>query len=299
MKLIQWFPGHMAKAMKMMRENLDLCDAAAVILDARCPYASINRKHDELFAAKPVLYVLNKADLADEGVTKAWLSYFSARGAAAIALSASDPKGISALRRALNTLSSPISEKYRKKGQNHAVRIMVAGIPNTGKSTVINALSGAKKAVTGDKAGVTRDKQWIRLDGVELLDTPGVMPPSFENQTLAKHLAYCGAINDDILDFPDLCTEFLAELSSGKYRALLTEKYGITGEEDRSELLFSVAKRRGFLLRGGEYDYERAAHAALDDFRKGKIGKISLETPEDAEKPEETEKPDETPEAGQ
>mgnify|MGYP002801834758 FL=1 len=153
---------------------------------------------------------------------------------------------------------------------------MVAGIPNTGKSTVINALAGGKRAVTGDKAGVTRGKQWIRCAGFELLDTPGTMPPSFENQTLAQHLAYIGSINDDILDFYGLSLELLRELAEN-YPALLRERYAIEEISSPAEMLGGICKRRGFVLRGGEYDLERGARALMDDFRKGRIGKITLE----------------------
>ena len=157
------------------------------------------------------------------------------------------------------------------------LRIMVAGIPNTGKSTLINAFAGAKKAVTGDKAGVTKGKQWIKLEGLELLDTPGTMPPSFDDQTYAKHLAYIGSINDDILDFEELTLELLGELAKNRPSAL-EAKYGITDfGAPPLELYEQVCRRRGFLLRGGEYDYERCAKAVVDDFRKGRMGKIALE----------------------
>ena len=156
---------------------------------------------------------------------------------------------------------------------------MVVGVPNTGKSTVINLLAGSKRTVTGDKAGVTRGKQWIRLDGFELLDTPGTMPPAFDNQKLALHLAFVGSINDDILDPDDIALELLGELYE-KYPARLEERYGVTGGE-KLEMLDCVCRRRGFMLRGGEYDYERAERAVIDDFRKGRLGRITLDTPAD------------------
>lgn len=178
-----------------------------------------------------------------------------------------------------------LSEKHRKdeeKGMRRPDRLMVAGISNTGKSTVINALSGAKRAITGDKAGVTRGKQWIRCAGFELLDTPGTMPPSFENQYLARHLAFIGCINDDILDFGDLSIELLGELSR-LCPEKLTERYGISDFSAPLAMLEQLCKRRGFILRGGEFDYERGAKALVDDFRKGRIGRITLESPEEYE----------------
>ena len=179
-----------------------------------------------------------------------------------------------------NTIFSLLKDKLlrnKEKGVFKPVRIMVAGIPNTGKSTIINALCGGKKAITGNKAGVTKGKQWVRLRELELLDTPGTMPPAFENQTLAKHLAYIGSMNDANIDFNDLAYELLAELKE-KYPELLKEKYGIENlDVETLELFNAICVRRGFLRRGGEYDYERCATAIIDDFRKGRIGKIILD----------------------
>ena len=170
-------------------------------------------------------------------------------------------------------------ERDEKRGVSRPLKWMVAGIPNTGKSSVINALSGQKRAVTGDKAGVTRGKQWIRCEGFELLDTPGTMPPSFENQTLARHLAYIGSINDDILDMDDVALELLREISL-TYPSYLTDRYGITDFSSPLGMYEEVCRRRGFMLRGGEFDYERGAKAIVDDFRKGRLGRISLESVE-------------------
>lgn len=277
MKTIQWFPGHMTKALRMMEENVRLVDGVIVVLDARCPSACINPKLEHLFANRPVLYVLNKADLVDTGDIGRSLSALRAEGKNAVAVVGTEKRSVRAVYDGIFSMLAEKTERNRAKGVFKPMRVMVAGIPNTGKSTIINTLSGAKKAVTGDKAGVTKGKQWIRLYDLELLDTPGTMPPSFEDQARAKHLAYIGSINDDILDFPDLTLELLEELWA-KYPALLAEKYGI-GEEDDAPLLKyeKVCKRRGFLLRGGEYDYERCAKAVIDDFRKGRIGKICLE----------------------
>ena len=274
MKIIQWFPGHMTKAMRMMQENAALCDGAIIVLDARCPASSFNANLKKVFAGKPVLYVLNKADLSDRA--EAFARLIKSAGGAAVALNAT----VSGCRRTLMQACEDIVreklERARSKGYERTFRFMVLGVPNTGKSTVINLLSGAKRTVTGNKAGVTRGKQWIRLEGFELLDTPGTMPPSFENQTLAQHLAYIGSINDDILDFYGLSLELLRELAES-YPALLKERYAIEEISSPAEMLGGICKRRGFVLRGGEYDLERGARALIDDFRKGRIGKITLE----------------------
>lgn len=277
MKTIQWFPGHMTKALRMMEENVRLVDGVIVVLDARCPFACINPKLEHLFANRPVLYVLNKADLVDTGDVGRCLSALRAEGKNAVAVVGTEKRSVRAVYDGIFSMLAEKTKRNREKGVFKPMRIMVAGIPNTGKSTIINTLSGAKKAVTGDKAGVTKGKQWIRLYDLELLDTPGTMPPSFEDQSRAKHLAYIGSINDDILDFADLTLELLEELWA-KYPALLVQKYGIC-EADETPLskYEKVCTRRGFLLRGGEYDYERCAKAVIDDFRKGRIGKICLE----------------------
>ena len=280
MKHIQWFPGHMTKAMRMMEDSVKLCDGVLVILDARAPAATYNKNLKKLFGNRPVLYVLNKSDLADEGRAKGFCALIERGGAYALPLCATDS---SAAKRVGAKISSMLSEKHRKdeeKGMRRPDRLMVAGIPNTGKS--INALSGAKRAITGDKAGVTRGKQWIRCAGFELLDTPGTMPPSFENQYLARHLAYIGCINDDILDFGDLSIELLGELSR-LCPDKLAERYGISDFSAPLAMLEQLCKRRGFILRGGEFDYERGAKALVDDFRKGRIGSITLESPEEFE----------------
>ena len=281
MKHIQWFPGHMTKAMRMMEECVPLVDGVMVVLDARAPAATFNKKLKKLFGAKPALYILNKADLADGGKTDTFVTEINQSGALAVkcaaAQASSAAKQIGA--KALELLREK-RERDAAKGIVRPLKFMVAGIPNTGKSTIINALSGQKRAITGDRAGVTRGKQWIRCAGFELLDTPGTMPPSFENQTLAQHLAYIGSINDDILDFYGLSIELLRELAAG-YPSLLKERYALEDLSSPAAMLGGVCKRRGFIVRGGEYDFERGARALIDDFRKGRIGKITLESAAD------------------
>ena len=271
----------MTKAMRMMEECVPLVDGVMVVLDARAPAATFNKKLKKLFGAKPALYILNKADLADGGKTDAFVTEINQSGALAVkcaaAQASSAAKQIGA--KALELLREK-RERDAAKGIVRPLKFMVAGIPNTGKSTIINALSGQKRAITGDRPGVTRGKQWIRCAGFELLDTPGTMPPSFENQTLAQHLAYIGSINDDILDFYGLSLELLRELAAG-YPALLKERYALEDLSSPAAMLGGVCKRRGFIVRGGEYDFERGSRALIDDFRKGRIGKITLESAAD------------------
>ena len=264
----------MTKAMRMMEKEVSLADGVIYVLDARCPASSFNKKLLEISGSKPVLYILNKCDLADgrlDNLQK--LIPGSIKVNAASSNSRRDIMG------AINNLVAEKREKNLAKGYTKTFRFLVVGVPNTGKSTIINLLAGAKRTVTGNKAGVTRGKQWIRLDGFELLDTPGTMPPSCENQSLALHLAYVGSINDDILDLDDIALELLGELYA-KYPKALEERYGITGGT-KLEMLECVCARRGFVIRGGEYDFDRGIRAVIDDFRKGRLGKITLDTPED------------------
>ncbi|MBQ8374401.1 MAG: ribosome biogenesis GTPase YlqF [Clostridia bacterium] len=277
MKNIQWFPGHMTRAMRDMEGKRDLCDGVICVLDARAPIATHNRNLNKIFGAKPILYLLNKSDLADPQKTEAFVKLIEAQGRFCVRC---DATNISTRRLILQKLSAMIAEKRERaqaKGLNKTFRFMVAGIPNTGKSTVVNLLSGEKRAKTGDKAGVTRDVRWLKCGEFDLLDTPGTMPPSFDSQYLARHLAYIGSINDDILDMDDIALELLGELAQ-KYPQCLTERYNITDFSEKLGMYEALCRRRGFILRGGEYDYERGAKALIDDFRKGRVGKITLET---------------------
>ncbi len=278
MKTIQWFPGHMTKAMRMMREHLSLVDGVVFVLDARCPAASFNPKLKKIANNKPVLYVLNKGDLADERAD-ILLKIIREKGGAAVKINAVNASSKRDITGAIEKLVAEKRQRALEKGQTKVFRFMVAGVPNTGKSTLINLLAGSKRAETGDKAGVTRGKKWIRCDGFELLDTPGTMPPAFENQYLARHLAFVGSINDDILDIDDIALALLEECYA-KYPARLYERYGVEGGTPL-DMLETVCKRRGFMLRGGEYDYERGERAVIDDFRKGRLGRITLDIPDD------------------
>ena len=280
MKTIQWFPGHMTKAMREMEAKRDLCDGIICVLDARAPIASVNKNFKKIFGEKPVLYLLNKADLADANKTDAFLKLFESKGQYVVKCDCTNPSSKRLILQKLITITQEIRARAEAKGLNRTFRFMVAGIPNTGKSTLVNLISGQKRAKTGDKAGVTRDVRWLRCGEFDLLDTPGTMPPSFDDQYHAKHLAFIGSINDDILDMDDIALELLGELAE-KYPAYLTERYNITDFSEKLGMYEALCKRRGFILRGGEFDYERGANALIDDFRKGRIGKITLENPAD------------------
>lgn len=278
MKTIQWFPGHMAKAMRMMEENVKLCDAVVFVLDARAPASTYNKKLYEILGGRPVLYLFNKWDLSDAREERLF-SAMAEHGKNAVKLTATNPRMAHTLQAAMESLVSEKIQRLKEKGSARPLRFLVAGVPNTGKSTVINLLSGAKRAVTGDKAGVTRSKQWVKCGAFELLDTPGTMPPSFVNQTLARRLAYIGSVNDDILEMDEIALALLEDLWQITPETM-GERYGIKGGSPL-EMLEQVCLRRGFMLRGGEYDYERGERAVIDDFRKGKLGRVTFDTVED------------------
>ena len=279
MKTIQWFPGHMTKAMREMEKKRDLCDGVICVLDARAPIATVNKNLQKIFGAKPVLYVLNKADLAD-AKADGFLKLFEKKGKYCVKCNSVNVASNRLLLQKLNEITQEMRARAEAKGLNRTFRFMVAGIPNTGKSTLVNLISGQKRAKTGDKAGVTRDVRWLKCGSFDLLDTPGTMPPAFDDQYHAKHLAYIGSINDDILDMDDIALELLGELAE-KYPQNLTDRYGITDFSTKLGMYEALCKRRGFILRGNEYDYERGAKALIDDFRKGRLGKICLEKPDE------------------
>ena len=280
MKNIQWFPGHMTRAMRDMEKKRELCDGVVCVLDARAPIATVNKNLKKIFGEKPVLYVLNKADMSDANKTDGFLKLLESKGEYCVKCNSTNPSSKRLILQKLNEITQEKRARAEAKGLNRTFRFMVAGIPNTGKSTLVNLISGQKRAKTGDKAGVTRDVRWLRCGAFDLLDTPGTMPPSFDNQYHARHLAYIGSINDDILDMDDVALELLGELAEN-YPQCLTERYGITEFEEKLAMYEAVCKRRGFIFRGGEYDYERGANAIIDDFRKGRTGKICLENPAD------------------
>lgn len=285
MKTIQWFPGHMAKTRKLISANLKLVDAVAEIVDARIPLSSRNPEIDRIAGNKPRIVILNKSDLADEKATQKWVSYFNNKNITAIAVDCKSGRGIKSVVPTVKTkVLGELMEKREKNGmQNAPVRLMVAGIPNAGKSSVINRLAGAKRARAEDRPGVTRTKQWVKLgDSTELLDTPGVLAPKLDDQISAMKLAFTGAINDDILDIETLAMKLLVYLKEN-YPQSLAERYKIEyGEDDDGlKLLEKVGKKRGMIISGGEVNTERASITVLDEFRAGKLGRITLELPDE------------------
>lgn len=279
---IQWFPGHMTKAIRMMEDNLKLIDIVVELVDARLPISSRNPKVDELVGKKPHLIVLNKSDIADQNVTKLWEEYFSEKGLSAVSVSSTSGKNFNFIFDKCRALLKDKIEKDKEKGIiNRAVKIMVCGVPNVGKSSFINKLSGKKSAITGDRPGVTKGKQWIRLkNNFELLDTPGILWPKFDDDEVGLRLAYTGAVKDEIIDVEELACHLLVFLRDA-YPESLIQRYKMTETEglEGYELLEYLGKKRGFVISGGEIDTERAAHILLDEFRGAKLGNISLERP--------------------
>ncbi|MDE6782010.1 MAG: ribosome biogenesis GTPase YlqF [Ruminococcus sp.] len=284
MKNIQWFPGHMAKTRRAITANLKLVDAVVEIVDARAPLSSRNPKMDRLTAGKPRIILLNKCDLADEKATQKWISYFDNIGVTALAVDCKSGKGLKQFIPAVKSRTlKELMEKRRKNGMSGApVRLMIVGIPNVGKSSLINRLAGAKRAKVEDRPGVTRIKQWVKLENnVELLDMPGVLWPKFEDQTVAVKLAFTGAVSDDILDIETLAMKLLVFLKEN-YPQSLTERYKIEYSDGETglDLLEKVGRKRGMIISGGEVNTERTAITVIDEFRSAKLGRITLELPE-------------------
>lgn len=271
---INWYPGHMAAAKRMMEENMKLIDVIIELRDARIPFSSSNPDINKF--NKPRLVLLSKSDLADGGKTKKWIEYFENSGIPARAINARNKQ--SEVVAAINEICREKAEYFKQKGVTRNMRALVAGIPNSGKSTLINSLCGAQKAKTGDKPGVTRGKQWIKAGNIDLLDSPGLLWPKLENQKSAMFLAFTGALNDEILDKDDIAYNLIKVLGE-QYPEKLKERYGIDVSGDALTDLDAVCKKRGFLIKGGEYDYARCAKMLLDEFRSGKIGRMTLEVP--------------------
>lgn len=277
--LIQWFPGHMAKTKRLIIEHLKAVDVAAELLDARIPLASANPMMEELLSGKPRIVILNKADLADPGMTKAWESYYKRKGVAAVSMSCGNGKDKKKFLRLIKEAAGPMLEKWKRRGlKTRSARIMILGIPNVGKSTLINFISGTAVARTANTPGHTRGKQWVRLSqGLDLLDTPGVLWPKFEDQVAALRLAATGAIAGDVFDADTVVPELMRVLARTAPDAL-HEKYGIEdAAADPQILLAQAGKRRGCILPGGAIDYARAQTMILNDFRSGKLGRITLD----------------------
>ena len=289
---IQWYPGHMTKTRRMIAEQLKNVDAVCEILDARIPISSRNPDVDELTAGKPRLVVLNRVDQADKASTDRWAAYFRGKGYAVLESDAKSGQGTARFAGAVRELLAEKIRAYEEKGQNRVLRVMILGIPNVGKSTFINKIAGRKTAKTEDRPGVTRSKQWVPIDrNLELLDTPGILWPKFEDQSVGLNLAYTGAVKDDILDTETLGCHLMAYLGD-HYPDALSAAYKLPGIPEREaeendiawgyRLLQSAGKKRGFLISGGEVDTERMAKILLDEFRSCKLGRFTLELPEDS-----------------
>lgn len=284
---IQWFPGHMAKTRRLIKECLPLVDAVVEIRDARIVISSKNPEIDKLIGNKKRVLVLNKADCADSETTRRWCDYYKAQGIETVVTDSRSGKGINAFPQAVRRALSELIEKRAAKGMSaKALKVMVVGIPNVGKSSFINRLSKSKKAKVEDRPGVTRGIQWVDVDSsLQLLDMPGMLWPKFESQEVSEHLAFTGAVKDDIMDIELLAVRLIETLKE-KYSNMLCERYNIEIEdsEDGYDLLLKIGAKRGMRISGGEINTERAAIAVIDEFRGSKIGRISLESVEDIER---------------
>ena len=276
---IQWFPGHMTKARRKIKEILPLIDAVAEVVDARIPQSSRNPELESIIGDKPHIILLNKCDMADREVTAEWIEFYKLKNITAIPIDCKSGKGLNTFKSTVKSVLADRLEAYRQKGMvGKPLRIMVVGIPNVGKSSFINRIAGGTKAKVENRPGVTRGNQWFTIDKqLELLDTPGVLWPKFEDQTVGEHLAFTGAVKDRILDTELLAMRLLENLTEN-YKDLLRARYGeLDFECDSYELLCQIGKKRGMVIRGGETDTERAANMLLEEYRNCKIGFISLE----------------------
>lgn len=294
---IQWYPGHMTKTKRMMQENISLVDIVIELLDARIPYSSRNPDIDRLAVNKKRIIILNKADLADDKKTSQWVEYFEGNGFRVLLTNSVTGKGLKSITEISEVLMAEKKARLRARGRiNVPTRAMIAGIPNVGKSTLINKFVGRATAKTGDRPGVTRGKQWVKIKrDFELLDTPGILWPKFEDEQVGLKLAFTGAVNDDILDLAELAQNLIDCLKK-LYPKELKERYGIdfTDDTPTHEILHDIGVSRGFKARGGEIDLKRTACIFLDEFRAAKLGKMTLETVDDIpdtaqEEPQKTE----------
>lgn len=280
---VQWFPGHMAKTRRLIKESLPFVDLVTEIVDARIPLSSSNPELAEMIGSKPRIVLLNKCDVADEKTTAKWVEYYKKNGMYALPVDCRSGKGLNAyLPLVREVLKDKIQRNTDKGMVGKPLRVMVVGIPNTGKSSFINKMAGRNRAKVADKPGVTRSNSWFAVgNGVELLDTPGVLWPKFEDKAVGDKLAFIGSVKDEILDSETLAIRLINVLRNG-YNDRLTERFKITGFDDKEdyEILEMIGRKRGMLISGGEIDYERASVMLLDEYRGGKLGRLSLEFPE-------------------
>lgn len=282
---VQWFPGHMAKTRRLIKESLSLVDGVTELIDARIPISSRNPEIDKLISGKPRIVLLNKCDMADERTTARWMAYFKGLGYAALAVDCRSGKGLNNYGAAVReVLKEKIASNEQKGMAGRPLRIMVVGIPNTGKSSFINRMAGKTRAKVADRPGVTRQNQWFAIgNGIELLDTPGVLWPKFDDPEVGDKLAFIGSVKDEVLDSETIACRLLKVLNED-YRPLLCERYNVSEQETADlepyELLELIGRKRGMLQRGGEINTERAAVTILDEYRAGRLGRISMEKPE-------------------
>lgn len=280
---VQWFPGHMAKTRRKIKESLPLVDAVVEIVDARIPESSRNPELDEITAGKPRIILLNKSDVADKNATDAWIRHFQSRGAFVLAVDCKTGKGLNGFVPLVRKALADVIERNEKKGMaGRPLRLMVVGIPNTGKSSFINRMSVKSKLQVANRPGVTRQNQWVVCgDGIELLDTPGVLWPKFDDPSVGDKLAFIGSIKSDVMDVETIAVRLLHILKTD-YTDRLIERYKVeasVAELEDYEVLEAIGRKRGMLLRGNEVDTERAANTLLNEYRSGKLGKITLERP--------------------
>ncbi len=282
-QVVQWFPGHMAKTRRLIKESLPFVDLVTEIVDARIPMSSSNPELAEMIGNKPRIVLLNKCDVADEKTTAKWVEYYKKIGVYALPVDCRSGKGLNAY---LPLVRSVLKDKIKRNEEKGMVgkplRVMVVGIPNTGKSSFINKMAGRNRAKVADKPGVTRSNSWFAVgNGVELLDTPGVLWPKFDDKSVGDKLAFIGSVKDEVIDIESLAMRLIGVLKNG-YANRITERFKITGFEDKEdyEILEMIGRKRGMLISGGEIDYERASVMLLDEYRGGKLGRLSLEKPE-------------------
>lgn len=284
--IIQWFPGHMNKALKMMQEEIKKVDAIIYVLDARAPFSCVNPKFTSIIGEKPIIFVFNKADLADGNKVADWVKFFSKDNTKCVVLNSTASGSANKILDCLKSLLKDRIEKYAKKDVRMILRAMIVGVPNSGKSTLANNLCGKAKAKAENRAGVTRGKQWVKVaSDMEVLDTPGTLWPAFNNNQVAHHLAYIGSIKEDVLDIPELSIDFISDIVKID-KSILEMRYDIEilSDDTPLEILDKICISRKYVMRGGDIDYDRGSFAIISDFKQGRLGRITLETVKDVKK---------------